>query len=83
MAVSGPVTPSLVESCCDEFEEVQCDSKYEVGHEFDVFGEQACQQLCRDELSCSYWTLFGDVCFFYSSCGTPKVTYQIVERSCD
>merc|ERR1712130_122116 len=71
MAVSGPVTPSLVDSCCDEFEEVQCDSKYEVGHEFDVFGEQACQQLCRDELSCSYWTLFGDVCFFYSSCGTP------------
>ena len=73
MAVSGPVTPSLVDSCCEEFEDVQCDPKYEVGHEFEVFGEQACQQLCRDELSCSYWTLFGDVCFFYSDCGTPTV----------
>ena len=78
MAVSGPVTPSLVDSCCDEFEEVQCDSKYEVGHEFDVFGEEACQQLCRDELSCSYWTLLGNVCFFYSSCGTPKVTSSFI-----
>ena len=74
MAVSGPVTPSLVDSCCEEFADVQCDPKYEVGHEFDVFGEQACQQLCRDELSCSYWTLFGDVCSFYSDCGTPTVS---------
>ena len=77
MAVSGPVTPSLVDSCCEEFEDVQCDPKYEVGHEFEVFGEQACQQLCRDELSCSYWTLFGDVCFFYSDCGTPTVRSHI------
>jgi len=71
MAVSGPVTPSLVDSCCDKFEEVQCDSQNEIGHEFNIFGEEACQQLCRDEFSCSYWTLFGEVCFFYSSCGTP------------
>ena len=76
MAVSGPVTPSLVDSCCEEFEDVQCDPKYEVGHESEVFGEQACQQLCRDELSCSYWTLFGDVCFFYSDCGTPTVIFH-------
>ena len=40
---------SLVDSHCDEFKnEVQCESKYQVGHEFDTFGDQACQQLCRD-----------------------------------
>ena len=87
MAVSGPVTPSLVDSCCNEFKEVQCDSKYEVGHVFDVLGEQACQQLCRDELSCVYWTLLADICFFYSSCGTPTViSYNrsaIIERGYD
>ena len=26
------------------------------------------------QLSSSYWILFGDVCFFYSSCGTLTVT---------
>ena len=49
MAVSGPATPSVIEACCDGFEDVSCDPKYEVGHEFDVFGEQACQQLSREE----------------------------------
>jgi len=72
MAVSGPATPSVIDACCDGFEDVSCDPKYEVGHEFDVFGEQACQQLCREERQCAYWTLYGDVCFFYSACGTPQ-----------
>ena len=75
MAVSGPATPSLVDSCCDGFQDVSCEEKYEVGHEFDVFGEEACQQMCRDEPGCAYWTLYGDVCFFYSACGTPQVNY--------
>ena len=73
MAVSGPATPSLVESCCEGFEDVSCEAKFEVGHEFDVFGEQACQQMCRDKKDCAYWTLYGGVCFFYSDCGTPEV----------
>jgi len=72
MAISGPATPSLVESCCEGFEDVSCEAKYEVGHEFDVFGEQACQQMCRDNIDCAYWTLYGGVCFFYSDCGTPE-----------
>ena len=73
MAVSGPATPSVIEACCDGFDDVSCDPKYEVGHEFDVFGEQACQQMCREERQCAFWTLYGDVCFFYSACGTPQV----------
>ena len=73
LAVSGPAAPSVIEACCEGFEDVSCDPQYEVGHEFDVFGEQACQQLCREERQCAYWTLYGDVCFFYSACETPQV----------
>ena len=77
MAVSGPATPSVIDACCDGVEDVSCDPKYEVGHEFDVFGEQACQQMCREERQCAYWTLYGDVCFFYSACGTPQVRSKL------
>lgn len=73
MAISGPVTPSLTDSCCREFQEVQCEDQYEVGHLFEVSGELACQRLCRHELSCSFWTLLGDECFLYSDCGTPEL----------
>ena len=73
MAISGPVSPSLTDSCCQEFEEVRCEAEHEVGHEFDVSGEWVCQQLCRHELSCSFWTLLGDECFLYSACRTPEV----------
>ena len=73
MAVSGPATPSLVESCCEGFQDVSCEANYIVGQEFDVFSEQECQQMCRDKRDCAYWTLYGGVCFFYSDCGTPEV----------
>ena len=52
---------------------MQCEARYEVGHEFDVSVEWVCQRLCRDQLSCSYWTLLGGDCFLYSACGTPEV----------
>ena len=73
MAISGPVTPPLTDSCCQEFQEVRCEDEYEVGHSFEVSGERACQRLCRRELSCSFWTLLGDECFLFSDCGMPEV----------
>ena len=73
MAISGPVSPSLTDSCCQEFQEIQCEDEYEVGHKFDVSGEWMCQQLCRHQTSCSFWTLLGNECFLYSDCGTPEV----------
>ena len=73
LAISGPVAPPLTESCCEEFQAVQCEARYEVGHEFDISVEWVCQRLCRDQLSCSYWTLLGGDCFLYSACGTPEV----------
>ena len=73
MAISGPVSPPLTESCCQEFQEVRCEAEHEVRHEFDVSGEWTCQQMCRHDLSCSFWTLLGDECFLYSACRTPEV----------
>ena len=67
------MAPPLTESCCEEFQAVQCEARYEVGHEFDISVEWVCQRLCRDQLSCSYWTLLGGDCFLYSACGTPEV----------
>ena len=52
---------------------MQCEARYEVGHEFDVSVEWVCQRLCRDQHYCSYWTLLGGDCFLYSACGTPEV----------
>ena len=77
MAVSGPATPSLVESCCEGFAEVACENEdqNEVGHEFDVPSEQACQQMCRDIKDCAYWTLSGTDCFFFRDCRSPEVHF--------
>ena len=72
MSVSGPRSPDIMESCCDVFKDSACERESEIGEIFNVLTEEMCQNLCRDEKNCSYWTLFVDVCFLYSSCDNPQ-----------
>ena len=72
MSVSGPRSPDIMESCCDVFKDSACERESEIGEIFNVLTEEMCQNLCRDEKDCSYWTLFVDVCFLYSSCDNPQ-----------
>ena len=70
-SVSGPKTPSIPDACCQEFKGVICDMESEVGHFYDVAEAPKCQSLCRDTSNCSYWSLYGEICFLYSTCNHP------------
>ena len=72
MSVSGPVTPSLKESCCDEISNMICNMDNQIGGIGMVESDQECQNMCRDEKQCSYWTRSSSLCFLYSSCDTPE-----------
>ena len=70
MSVSGPVSPSLTDTCCTDLGNIICDYKDEVGQVGGVQSDQECQNECRDEKQCRYWTLVSNLCFLY----TPPVT---------
>ena len=70
-SVTGPKTPSIVEACCQEFQDVTCEVESEIEHFFDVAEADECRGLCRDTNGCHYWSLYGEICFLYSNCTTP------------
>ena len=47
MSVSGPVSPSLAESCCDDLGNIICNFEDEVGQVVGVQYDQECQNECR------------------------------------
>ena len=71
-ALTGPKTPSLINACCDEFENKTCGKEFEIDHFYGVNEVAECQGLCQDTTGCNYWSLHGDICFLYSKCGTPE-----------
>ena len=70
--ITGPKTPSLKDACCDDLQEVTCESESEIGHFFDIANSTECQSLCQETAGCRYWSLYGQICFLYSRCKTPN-----------
>ena len=71
-SVAGPKTPSIPDACCQEFRGVTCEAESELSHFYDVAEAPECQSLCRDTSDCSYWSLYGEICFLYSACNHPR-----------
>ena len=57
LVITGPKTPSVEEACCDQFQEVTCETESEIGHFYEVVEAAECQSLCRDTAGCQYWSL--------------------------
>ena len=70
-SVTGPKTPSIPDACCEGFQGVTCEAESDIGHFYDVAEAPECQSLCRDTSNCSYWSLYGEICFLYSACNHP------------
>ena len=68
MSVSGPVAPLISEACCDAFANSACDSQDQISEVFDVPSAKMCQELCRDDTECQYWTHLDMLCFLYRKC---------------
>ena len=67
-AISGPSSPSILDACCSEFKPEECDSETPFMTVTEVEEAALCQDICRDEISCSFFTLFINVCFLYTNC---------------
>ena len=72
LSITGPAYPRLPDACCQEFSSSACENQFQIDLQFNVIGEAACQGLCRFYKGCSSWTLDGDLCLLYSSCGSPQ-----------
>ena len=70
LAISGPSSPSILEACCDEFKHEECDSEAPFMTVTEVEDTRLCQDICRSEISCSFFTLFINVCFLYAGCSS-------------
>merc|ERR1711915_160244 len=72
-SVIGPATPNIVGACCSGFFNASCPMHYLISEEYDVNEEQTCQNYCRENRDCNYYTLFNDVCLLYSACDNQSV----------
>ena len=64
----GPSSPSILDACCRNFEHAECDTETPFMTVTDVADQWMCQEICRDELACSFYTFFINVCFLYTNC---------------
>ena len=71
-AVAGPASPTILDVCCAEFEHKECDTDAPIATVPNVGEEWMCQELCRNDLTCSFYTLFINVCFLYTNCSTTS-----------
>ena len=74
-AVAGPASPTILDVCCAEFEHKECDTEAPIATVPNVGEEWMCQELCRNDLTCSFYTLFINVCFLH------KLQYNLSVRS--
>ena len=58
----GPSSPSILDACCRNFEHAECDTETPFMTVTDVADQWMCQEICRDELVCSFYTFFINQC---------------------
>jgi len=73
MSVIGPVRPDIAVACCSGFFNGACPFSSLIREENDVNQEQICQNYCRENIECQFYTLFYDVCLLHSACENPSI----------
>ena len=71
-SLSGPSSPSVLDACCGKFEHKECDAETPFMTVAGVADQWMCQDICRNEMACSFYTLFINVCFLYTNCSTTS-----------
>ena len=72
MAVTGPQTPSILDSCCTGLTNKACQGEL-LAQYFDSNNPADCQRLCREKGRCKFYTQYSDtVCLLYAGCQTTK-----------
>merc|ERR1711915_1152575 len=72
-SVIGPATPNIVGACCSGFFDASCPMHYLISEEYNINKVQTCQDYCRGNVECNYYTLFNDVCLLYSACDNRSI----------
>ena len=72
MAVTGPQTPAIVDSCCTGLANKACKGELLAQH-FQDGGPGQCQDFCRRQSGCRFYSQYSDTtCFLYATCPTTQ-----------